>query len=704
MAKNILIAGFLLFGFVATAQSVEAFNFSSQIIDQDEKTRGLESFKVEVDIRKMNQLAGEIDYAEAHEVTTDSTGWFSVRIGSGTVRSIDKQLSDIDWSDSEKYLHVAIIDSTGNLVSTSITQVLTSPNVPFVKNMEDQALITLNCLSSLEALRNFSDPKEGDVICVKGHSRIRDGGEGFFTFRSNLMEDDNDGIIIRPNAIYFDKPGRWIRNMDGPINVQYFGVVSGSTTDATSEKIQRAIDYAANNKWDDHKKENDRSQFTKSNTVFFPNGNYVLDKPLVIKDGVSLQGEGFNTFLSASRQSSIDYILKMDKGRIICHVQKMVLNGGSVAGGIFLEARFDPEDGLGGISRSTFRDIEILNIGRHGLVLQAENPGHGVLAIDNQFNVFENIHIRRKNKSAEFNSMLIRGAATQNIFTECIFEGDRANQPTMAPSVLLEKIIDEEGKVLGRSAGLSFINCGFGLTHYGIVMKGAENITLDTCWFENVHTSVTTNSSIGINILGCRFANACGYGSQPPDKIFIPNGHCIASEDSSINVERNFVLISNVNETRAFDSKFIVGRETIQDSINLGNTNTISVRDNHFRDERLSRTEGVLRSIPVESRTIRLEGNNQVAADFNRKSVLRFLKSHLSGGEKVELLVEKPNGNGQIKLKDWDGNPRKGNLSLNGEKQLIVNHGQKVTFIKVDSPLSNNGIDPIYVLLSITDI
>ena len=693
----------LLVSISVFGQSNDAFTHRATLIGADGKPFSMKTYEAEVNILEDLVSPDVVTYAETHSIKTDSLGWYAIKIGSGKVVSINNKFSDIDWSSGSKFLNVKVVDSTGVTVANGITEILTSPQVLLSKSMESRALLTWDCLSNLDALRNFPVPEDGEVICIKGHTSVRDGGEGFFTFRSDLMEDDNDGIVIRPKSIYSDKPGRWIRNMDGPINVQYFGVVSGSTTDQTAEKIQRAIDYAANNKWDDHNNKNERSQVTKYNTVFFPNGNYVLDKSLVIKDGIALRGEGFNTFLSASRQSDLDYILKMDKGRIICHVEKMVLNGGSVAGGIFLEARFDPEDGLGGISRSTFRDIEILNIGRHGLVLEAENLGHGVLAVDNQFNVFENIHIRRKNKSAEFNSMLIRGAATQNVFIECIFEGDRANQPTMAPSVLLENIVNEDGKILGRSAGLSFVNCGFGLAHYGIVMRGSENITLDTCWFENVHTSITTESAIGINVLACRFANACGYGSQPPNGVFIPNGHCIVSENSSMNVEKNFVLISNINETRAYDSRFILGRETIEDSINIGNTNTISVRDNHFRDDRLSRTEGVLRSIPVESRTLRLDGNNQVAADFNRKSVLRYLQSNLGGGEKVELLIDRPNGNGQVKLKDWDGNSRKGNISLNGEKQIVLNHGQRVTFIKVDAPLSNNGIDPIYVLLSVAE-
>jgi Pectate lyase superfamily protein len=679
------------------AQTNDAFVYHSQLVDANGLSRANEKFSIGVMIQESLLQNRNVNYAEKYTIETDSIGWYSLKIGSGKVTTLNKRISDVIWDQGDIFLNVIVRDTLGNIVSRGISKIMNSPNIRFVKNIESRALLTLGCLTNLEALRNFPVPSDGEMICVKGHSEIRDGGEGFFYYKAEMLEDDDDGIIIKPKKIYFDKPGRWVRYLDGPINVNYYGATGKPGSDSTSDKIQRAIDFAANNKYNDWNKIHGRNHITKGNAVYFPNGNYIIDKALILKDGVTIRGEGYNTFLTAKSNSGLDYILKMEEGRVICHMEKFVLIGNSRntdAGGIYLRAQFDPSDGLGGMSRSTFKNLEIIDIDGHGLVLEAQNTGGGRTSIDNQFNVFENIQIRRNNPNK--NSLLIIGSATENIFIECVFEGDRDMQPTLGANVLLDN-------VNGRSAGISFINCGFGLAEYGIVMKGAENITLDTCWFENVFTAVQVESCKNINILGCRFANACGYGSEPPNGVFVPNGQCINSKDSSINVERNYVLISNLNKQKAFDANFIFGQRTLVDSITSVNNNTINSRDNHFRDARLSRTIGIVQSLPVTDRKIILDGRKNVAADFDGTRVLRRIESTASGGERIIMRINKPGGNKVIKIKDWEGNGNKGNISLNGQKQLKLTHGQEVTFLKVDSPLSINGEEAIYHLVSVSN-
>ena len=297
---------------------------------------------------------------------------------------------------------------------------------------------------------------------------------------------------------------------------------------------------------------------------------------------------------------------------------------------------------------------------------------------------------------ASKSSLYIKGSCTENVFIECAFEGDRDMQPTQGANVLLDNIN-------GRSVGLSFINCGFGLAEYGIFMKGAENITLDTCWFENIFTAIRVEEAKNINVLGTRFANACGYGSEPPNELHEPGGHCVIAQGSSINIEKSYVTISSLTKDEAFESNFIYGQETLVDSTNYVNTNTISARDNQFRDPRLSKTTGIVKSIPVSGRAIILDGNTNVAANFDGTSVLRKMASTASGGEYITLQIFKPQGNGIVKIKDWKGNGRKGNIALNGLDQLKLRHGQTVTFLKVDPPLANNRGEAIYYLTSVLE-
>ena len=675
----------------------DVFTHSAAIVDSLGAPRANESFTVEIRIQEGKTANEELKYAEKHTAVTDSLGWYSVKVGSGVTTDLYNVLSEIDWSSEKKYLYVKVSEPEGRTVSWSITQILESPGLTFASDIENRALLTLNCITNLDSLREFPIPENGTILCIKGHTDIRDGGEGFFYFMADLQAMDDDGIIIKPKGIDQDRPGRWLRHVSGPINVNYYGATGGPDPTSVSDKIQRAIDYAAKNKYNDWNPNRGSSEITKGNTVFIPTGDYLLDKALIIRDGVALVGEGYNTFLSAKSNTDIDYLLKIDAGRIICRVEKLVLNGNTRfanTGGIHLEGRRGPNSIIGGVSRSTFKDLEIINFNGHGIFLEAQNTTEGALAIDHQFNVFQNIQIRRVDASKS--SLYIKGACTENVFIDCAFEGDRDMQPTFGANVFLENIN-------GRSVGLSFINCGFGLAEYGMLMKGAQNITLDTCWFENIFTAIRVEESKNINVLGTRFANACGYGSEPPNHLFVPGGHCVIAQGSSINIEKSYVTISSLTNDEAFEPNFIFGQATQVDSTNYVNTNTINARDNHFRDPRLSKTSGIVKSIPVSGRTIILDGNTNVAASFDGNSVLKKMESTASGGEYITLQIFKPRGNGIVKVKDWQGNGRRGNIALNGTEQIKLRHGQTVTFLKVDAPTSNNGDEPVYYLTSVLD-
>ena len=690
----------IVFYFTCTClfgQNDDVFTHSAAIVDTLDVPRVNESFIIDIRIQEGKSANEKLKYVERHTATTDSLGWYSVKVGSGITSDIYNVLSDIDWSLEKKYLLVKVSEPDGKMVSTSITEIVDSPRVNFARNIENRALLTLNCITNLDALRDFSPLENGAVVCVKGHTAVLDGGEGFFYFISDLQVMDDDGIIIKPKQIDQDRPGRWVRHINGPINVNYYGARGGPNANSVSDRIQRAIDYAANNRYNDWNPNRGGSDITKGNTVFIPTGDYVLDKALIIKDGVALIGEGYNTFLSAKSNSSIDYLIKMDAGRIICRIEKLVLNGNSRyadTGGIHLEGRRGPNGIIGGASRSTFKDLEIINFNGHGIFLEAQNTAEGALAIDHQFNIFQNIQIRRMDSSKS--SLYIKGACTENVFIECAFEGDRDMQPTLGANVFMDNIN-------GRSVGLSFINCGFGLAEYGMLMKGAQNITLDTCWFENIFTAIRAEESVNINVLGSRFANACGYGSEPPNGIFEPGGHCVIAQSSSINVEKSYVTISSLTHDEAFEPNFIFGQETLVDSTYYLNTNTISVRDNQFRDPRLSKTAGIVKNIPVSGRSVILNGSTNVAANFNGNSVLKKLESTAGGGEYITLEIIKSRGKGEIKIKDWQGNGRRGNIDLNGVAQIKLRHGQKVTFLKVDPPKANNGNKAMYYLTSISE-
>ncbi|MBL4662578.1 MAG: right-handed parallel beta-helix repeat-containing protein [Flavobacteriaceae bacterium] len=683
---------------VGLAQSSDAFLYRSVVLDSMGQARANENFEIEVKIQDGKQANENLKYAERHSVLTDSLGWYSVKIGAGVTADMYHILSDIDWKGNEKYLYVKVFEPRGNVVGSSIIEIVESPSLSFAKNVESKALMTLNCFSNLEALRKFEVPENGDMICVKGHTSVRDGGEGFFYFNSTLIAEDDDGIIIKPKDIDQDNPGRWVRHLDGYINVNYYGIRAGRKWDGTSisEKIQRVIDFAGKNTAYSYAK-NKVGEYANGNTVFFPSGQYFIDGSLVLPSGVRILGEE-NTLLTARKNANFDYFFKMAAGKVIISMENLRINGNGVAnvGGMFFKSR-DGKNGTGGLWQSRFKNINIVNVEGHGIFLEGSDSmgvaGERDYSLPNQMNVFENVRVTRLNNDK--NSLRMTQYQGQHTFINCLFLGKR-DRSTLGTNVF----ISQPGANV-----VSFINCTIQESIYGFRMIDASNVTIDNCWFENLYISVDVTDGRSINVLNSRFSNAAGYGSEGhtgPESLpaNTPNGSCINSENSVINIERNYVRVSDVNSPEAHKSTFIFGRK---DRVTFSNNNTINSRDNTFVDPRLSRTIGIERTIPVESRTIILDGGTNVAAAFNNNTVLRKIESTASGGQQITLKINKFSGTGTVKIKDWGGVRRKGNISLNGQKQLVLSHGQEITFLKVDAPMSDNGDRAIYKLVSVTN-
>ncbi|MEM7086679.1 MAG: glycosyl hydrolase family 28-related protein [Bacteroidota bacterium] len=689
--KYVISLLFLITFSLGMAQNSDAFLYRSAVLDSTGQARSNENFEVEIRVQQGKIANEKLNYTERHSVLTDSLGWYSIKVGAGTTVDTHNILSDVDWSQSEKYLHVRVLELQGKVISSAITEIVESPGLSLAKNIESRALLTLDCLTNLEALRKFDVLENDAVFCVKGHTTVRDGGEGFFYYNATLIADDDDGIIIKPKNIDQDRPGRWVRHLDGHINVNYYGIKAGSKNRGryTSETIQRAIDFAAANT------AYSQTYYGAGNTVFFPSGEYIIDGSLRLPSGVRILGEE-STLLTAKKDANFDYFFTMEAGKVFISMENLRINGNLVAdiGGIYLKSR-PGKDGTGGLWQSRFKNINIVNILGHGIFLEG-NDSMGIngpisYKTPNQMTVFENVRITRMNDSK--NSLRMIQYQGQMTFINCLFLGKR-DRSSLGTNVYLA---NPGGNVV------SFINCTIQESVYGFKLINSSNITIENCWFENLYCSVDVTGGRSINILDSRFSNAAGYGSEgftgpvnlPED---IPNGSCISSEDSTVNIERNYVKVTDPDSPEAQKSTFIFGRPS---TTTFTNNNNIVSRDNSFMDPRISRTVGIVQTVPVQTRTIILDGRTNVAADFERNSVLRKIESTVSGGQQITLKIQKTSGSGTVKIKDWEGVRRKGNISLNGERQLVLNHGQEVTFLKVDAPLSNNGDEAIYKLVSV---
>ena len=185
---------------------------------------------------------------------------------------------------------------------------------------------------SLAALRDVSEPQKNDMIYVKSHTNIGDGGEGVFLFTSDAsyLGGDDDGIIINPSR---QNNGKWIQQFSGNINVNFYGIESGKPKNgkSVSETIQTIINYATNNGRYDENRPKNHSKLTKGNTIYFPNGEYIIDQPIVLKSGITILGEDDNTLFTAARSANYGYMFTLDLGRISLQLENFVINGNNDA-------------------------------------------------------------------------------------------------------------------------------------------------------------------------------------------------------------------------------------------------------------------------------------------------------------------------------------------------------------------------------------
>jgi hypothetical protein len=548
---------------------------------------------------------------------------------------------------------------------------------------------------NLDALREITDPEHNDLVYVKGHTRVRDGGEGFFFYNDSLhLGDDDGGVIIKPKWNKNITRGRWIRHLDGKININYFGVNSISANLnakngwSISDTIQKAIDFATRNSPYDGSRPNNEP--TKGNTVFIPNGQYFLNKPLILKDGVTLLGEE-NTILSAVNDPEFDYLIKMDSLRVRVSVENLWLNGRDKAevGGMFLESKKGGKDDDGGLWSSSFKNIKIVNIMGHGIHLKGGDSKSNYRT-PNQFNIFEDIAIKRSNDKK--NCLRMTGQNGQQTFINCFFEGRRKGEINVNENVLIES----ELEYLTNSV-ISFINCTFQLAEYGIVIKNAHNITIDNCWFENLYVSIHSENSKKINILNSRFSNAGGFGSLHSTVKYGEPGRCISCRNSSLSVEKNFVNVTNKNSKDAHLAKFVVG---------IGDNNEIELKDNEFQDIGLSDSSGVLQYVDIDNDldSITIKGKKEVCVNFSNSGKesnndIRIINSTAGSGEVVYLCANNTGRSGKLVIHAYTDGPGE-NISLSGKSRITLNHGEWAAFIKVDVPIKATGVQSTYQLIN----
>lgn len=496
----------------------------------------------------------------------------------------------------------------------------------------------MNQVNNLAALRTFGTLT--DVVLVQGHTNPGDGGGGFFYYNSTSGLSDDNGAIISSTSTGF-----WLRQIDGYINVRFFGAF-GHFADYTAE-IQSAIDFAYGN--------NVSNNLTTGNTLFFPCGNYLVDT-LVLKRGVSLLGESADTCVITASSSgpTTDYMIKMDTGPIVwCNISNLSLTSQHPTKGCMHFEGTPPSSGplVGGIWNSNFKNIWITSFVGHGIYLDGGTTSYDY---PNQFLIFENVVVTRTTDTSA--SLLLTGQQGQITFLNCTFDGSSNNGANVAITAPANY----------NTAVVSFINCTIQSSEYGISLDSVQNITIDNCWFENLDIAIKlsgTNSPCkSINIVNNRFANASSYGGTSS------TGRCIDSNDSEVNVLNNFAIVTDPS---SFTAKFLLANST-----NLG----VHVFGNSYQAPNLGMTYGIMQYVQVQGTGpyfIDAENNREVFIDLTTPPPgnVSIINSDIRASESLWVRADQ----GTVTFEDT------GNIFLTLRSSLTLNNGDAALFTKIDN-------------------
>lgn len=550
-----------------------------------------------------------------------------------------------------------------------------------VLNINDLKLIPITSLTI-----------EGDLVNVKCHSILTDGGGGVFMWREGSeftllgrYQNDNGGTIIQPYQTLPLPQGKWVRQYVGHINVLYFRALGQGGNYNT--EIQAAIDFAAINA--------QNNPLLKGSTVFIPNGSYVLSD-IILRSGVDVIGESIsntNIYTTEGEGTNEDYLFKIESGPVFLNIANLNIIGEytnkegdtiqTKKGCFYIEAQpnVNPSDPLehGGLWYSTFKNILIRKFRKDGIYFKGGSGNY--TAVLNQFNILENVRVfKHNNTDFEYfsNALKMKGQNGQFTFINCQFDGYRYRASTDYEMYKYDKwfnvVIENDGYI--TSNVVTFLNCTFQDSDYGILINYAENITIDNCWFENLGVAIMVQGdkeiSKSINILNNRFANALGFGSLPAD-FNIKIGQCVSVQNSVVSIYNNYVTASTPQKVNP-KSAFVLGFPD-----NVG----INLYANTFRDNShlLRKTFGVMQTINIADGLIDCKSNKLIFVNYDPLSdnIIKSIVSSLNAGE---FLTIRANG-GVIKF--LDGN----NLFLTNRTDFSINNGEIAIFIKIDIGTNN---------------
>lgn len=131
---------------------------------------------------------------------------------------------------------------------------------------------TMGFCTNYDALRALSTTPSYSVVYVAGREIPNDGGQGTFLFNPLSNTSDDDGIVLTPSSA--PSYGRWIRQFDGIIDVQWF---TGGESGDNSVSIQNCASSCLSLGYD---------------TIWFSETNYTVNSNVSINSSINVKVDG----------------------------------------------------------------------------------------------------------------------------------------------------------------------------------------------------------------------------------------------------------------------------------------------------------------------------------------------------------------------------------------------------------------------------
>ncbi len=320
-------------------------------------------------------------------------------------------------------------------------------------------------------------------------------------------------------------------------------------------------------------------------------------------------------------------------------------NESSVVNGMYLKSKTGAT-GDGGLWGATFKNIQINQFNGTGIILEGSGPNDNYL-LPNQNLIFENVYITRQTLSS--NCLLIRGQNGQIEFNACGFDGCMEISSAYSCQLQTDSGFNVALESLGhvQPSVIQFNTCTFQYSSYGVFLQFAENVTFENCWFEALDRAIAiirsqdTSPKLpskSINVIGCRFANAAGYGSLDLKSKPKYGGACIYLDGGQVNAENNYVTVSDEKSSKLDDDFFLLNYD-INSEVSIKN-NSCKIDENGNEVLKLIRTFGVTNNkISAVNGTIKTSNFKFIIVE-NAKETISEIVSTLNAGEILTVKAE----------------------------------------------------------------